>query len=88
MLLSVEFYDLRKDSLIYYLFRAFNTHHVVQLLGVVSEGQPVLVIMELMSNGDLKTYLRSHRPDVSVDPTRQPPTLKVSFHQTWHTYGH
>lgn len=58
------------------VMKAFNTHHVVQLLGVVSEGQPVLVIMELMSNGDLKTYLRSHRPDVSVDPTRQPPTLK------------
>nr|CAD7460923.1 unnamed protein product [Timema tahoe] len=56
--------------------RAFNTHHVVRLLGVVSQGQPVLVIMELMPFGDLKSYLRSHRPDVSDDPTIHPPTLK------------
>lgn len=58
------------------VMKAFNTHHVVQLLGVVSKGQPVLVVMELMANGDLKTYLRSHRPDVNMDPSRQPPTLK------------
>lgn len=57
--------------------RAFNTHHVVRLLGVVSQGQPVLVVMELMAHGDLKTYLRSHRPDVCEDPSKQPPTLKV-----------
>lgn len=57
--------------------RAFNTHHVVRLLGVVSQGQPVLVVMELMANGDLKTYLRSHRPDVCEDLSKQPPTLKV-----------
>jgi hypothetical protein len=30
-----------------------------------------------MANGDLKTYLRSHRPDVCEDPSKQPPTLKV-----------
>lgn len=58
------------------VFRAFNTHHVVRLLGVVSKGQPTLVVMELMTNGDLKSYLRSHRPDVSENPHRQPPTLK------------
>nr|CAD7259749.1 unnamed protein product [Timema shepardi] len=58
------------------VMKAFNTHHVVRLLGVVSQGQPVLVIMELMAFGDLKSYLRSHRPDVSDDPTIQPPTLK------------
>lgn len=58
------------------VMKAFNTHHVVRLLGVVSQGQPVLVIMELMANGDLKTFLRSHRPDVSDDPSKQPPTLK------------
>ncbi|KAK7866791.1 hypothetical protein R5R35_004211 [Gryllus longicercus] len=58
------------------VMKAFNTHHVVRLLGVVSQGQPVLVIMELMANGDLKTFLRSHRPDVSDDPAKQPPTLK------------
>ncbi|KAJ4434420.1 hypothetical protein ANN_22982 [Periplaneta americana] len=58
------------------VMKAFNTHHVVRLLGVVSQGQPVLVVMELMANGDLKTYLRSHRPDVCEDPSKQPPTLK------------
>jgi len=38
---------------------------VVRLLGVVSEGQPTLVIMELMEHGDLKNFLRSRRPGVS-----------------------
>jgi len=36
------------------------------LLGVVSDGQPTLVVMELMVNGDLKNYLRMHRPDEEV----------------------
>ena len=63
----------------YSISRQFNAHHVVKLLGVVSKGQPTLVIMELMANGDLKTYLRSHRPDNedNVKEGRQPPTLKV-----------
>ena len=38
----------------------------MKLLGVVSKGQPTLVVMELMSNGDLKSYLRLHRPDSEV----------------------
>jgi insulin receptor len=60
--------------------REFNAHHVLKLLGVVSKAQPTLVIMELMANGDLKSYLRSHRPDCeeNVIEGRQPPTLKVS----------
>ncbi|XP_011300657.1 insulin-like receptor [Fopius arisanus] len=61
------------------VMKAFNTHHVVRLLGVVSRGQPTLVVMELMVNGDLKTYLRSHRPDQCDSMThlaKQPPTLK------------
>ncbi|XP_058788861.1 insulin-like receptor [Phymastichus coffea] len=58
------------------VMKAFNTHHVVKLLGVVSQGQPTLVIMELMVNGDLKTYLRSHRPDQCENFAREPPTLK------------
>lgn len=53
-------------------FRTFHAHHVVQLLGVVSQGQPTLVLMELMTNGDLKTYLRSHRPNYCDNyPERQ-----------------
>lgn len=38
----------------------------VRLLGVVSQGQPTLVIMELMTRGDLKSYLRSLRPELEV----------------------
>lgn len=35
--------------------------HIVHLLGVVSTIRPPLMIMELMSKGDLKTFLRSSR---------------------------
>ncbi|CAA9993231.1 unnamed protein product [Nesidiocoris tenuis] len=52
---------------------AFNTHHVVKLMGVVSQGQPTLVIMELMGLGDLKSYLRSCRPDNADDENAAPP---------------
>ena len=41
----------------------------VRLLGVVSKGQPTLVVMELMTHGDLKSYLRSLRPDAEVRDT-------------------
>ncbi|XP_056645512.1 insulin-like receptor [Diorhabda sublineata] len=61
------------------VMKAFDTTHVVRLLGVVSEGQPTLVIMELMANGDLKSYLRSHRPDMenyNPNHNKHPPTLK------------
>lgn len=63
------------------VMKAFDTFHVVRLLGVVSRGQPTLVIMELMKLGDLKTYLRSHRPDVDSSLPRKgppvtPPTLQ------------
>lgn len=44
------------------VMKSFNeAHHVVRLLGVVSKGQPPLVIMELMDREDLKTYLRGSR---------------------------
>uniref|UniRef100_A0A8C2CPV1 Tyrosine-protein kinase receptor n=1 Tax=Cyprinus carpio TaxID=7962 RepID=A0A8C2CPV1_CYPCA len=58
------------------VMKAFNCHHVVRLLGVVSKGQPSLVVMELMTHGDLKSYLRSLRPDSENNPGRPPPTLK------------
>lgn len=45
------------------VMKQFDTYHVVRLLGVCSRGQPALVIMELMKNGDLKSYLRAHRPE-------------------------
>lgn len=66
------------------VMKQFDTHHVVRLLGVVSQGQPTLVVMELMANGDLKSYLRSHRPEYEQISTQfntgdqppQPPTLR------------
>ncbi|XP_065207315.1 insulin-like peptide receptor isoform X2 [Planococcus citri] len=61
------------------VMKQFDTHHVVRLLGVVTKGEP-LVIMELMAKGDLRTYLRSCRADVPEEERRgplcPPPTLK------------
>ena len=45
----------------------------VRLLGVVSKGQPTLVVMELMTHGDLKSFLRCLRPDSEVTPAPRPP---------------
>lgn len=56
------------------VMKEFNCHHVVRLLGVVSQGQPTLVIMELMTRGDLKTHLRSLRKPNST--TQVLPPLK------------
>ncbi|KAJ7421189.1 hypothetical protein BTVI_19333 [Pitangus sulphuratus] len=58
------------------VMKAFKCHHVVRLLGVVSQGQPALVIMELMTRGDLKSYLRSLRPEAENNPGLPPPSLK------------
>lgn len=44
----------------------------VRLLGVVSQGQPTLVIMELMTRGDLKSHLRSLRPEAEVETRKTP----------------
>ncbi|KAK2588363.1 hypothetical protein KPH14_004377 [Odynerus spinipes] len=43
------------------VMKNFSTFHIIRLLGVVSIGNPPFVIMELMENGDLKTYLRRIR---------------------------
>ncbi|XP_022901274.1 insulin-like receptor isoform X1 [Onthophagus taurus] len=61
------------------VMKAFDTAHVIKLLGVVSQGQPTLVVMELMANGDLKSYLRLHRPDTdgyTHGIIGQPPSLR------------
>ena len=48
-------------------YRSFvDCHHIVKLIGIVSIENPVLVLMEYMVNGDLKTYLRSNRADSDV----------------------
>ncbi|RWS21104.1 insulin receptor-like protein, partial [Leptotrombidium deliense] len=60
------------------VMKAFNCHHVVKLLGVVSIGHPVYVLMEIMSNGDLRSFLRSHRADEEGNEKigYEPPSLK------------
>ncbi|KAJ1064367.1 hypothetical protein K5549_014781 [Capra hircus] len=57
------------------VMKAFKCHHVVRLLGVVSQGQPTLVIMELMARGDLKSHLRSLRPEAENNPGLPRPAL-------------
>ncbi|XP_060231898.1 LOW QUALITY PROTEIN: insulin receptor [Meriones unguiculatus] len=57
------------------VMKGFACHHVVRLLGVVSQGQPTLVVMELMAHGDLKSHLRSLRPDAENNPGRPPPSV-------------
>lgn len=56
-----------------------HCHHVVKLLGVVSKTHPTYVVMELMTRGDLKNFLRSRRPGTynNGDP---PPTLRVQIY--------
>uniref|UniRef100_A0A1B6FFU2 Protein kinase domain-containing protein n=1 Tax=Cuerna arida TaxID=1464854 RepID=A0A1B6FFU2_9HEMI len=39
------------------IMKRFKAHHVVELLGVVTKDEPTLIVMELMSKGDLKSYL-------------------------------
>ncbi|XP_036441449.1 insulin-like growth factor 1a receptor isoform X1 [Colossoma macropomum] len=58
------------------VMKEFNCHHVVRLLGVVSQGQPTLVIMELMTRGDLKSYLRSLRSKQQGSCSQHLPSLK------------
>ncbi|XP_069595251.1 insulin receptor [Ranitomeya imitator] len=58
------------------VMKGFSCHHVVRLIGVVSKGQPTLVVMELMGHGDLKSYLRSLRPDAENNPGRPAPTIQ------------
>nr|XP_020467446.1 insulin-like growth factor 1 receptor [Monopterus albus] len=54
------------------VMKEFNCHHVVRLLGVVSQGQPTLVIMELMPRGDLKSHLRSLRKEKATSQVLPP----------------
>ncbi|BFZ05313.1 hypothetical protein BsWGS_08351 [Bradybaena similaris] len=60
--------------------KVFECHHIVKLLGVVSRGQPALVIMELMALGDLRNYLRKCRPDDDAYPDLHPPSNR-QIHQ-------
>nr|XP_031842328.1 insulin-like peptide receptor [Nomia melanderi]XP_031842335.1 insulin-like peptide receptor [Nomia melanderi]XP_031842344.1 insulin-like peptide receptor [Nomia melanderi]XP_031842355.1 insulin-like peptide receptor [Nomia melanderi]XP_031842364.1 insulin-like peptide receptor [Nomia melanderi]XP_031842374.1 insulin-like peptide receptor [Nomia melanderi]XP_031842384.1 insulin-like peptide receptor [Nomia melanderi]XP_031842395.1 insulin-like peptide receptor [Nomia melanderi]XP_03184240 len=50
------------------VMKNFSTYHIIKLLGVVSIENPPYVIMELMENGDLKTYLRKIRDRLDLVP--------------------
>ena len=61
------------------IMKAFkNAAHVVKLVGVVSQGQPTFVVMELMDRGDLKTFLRSRRPE--DHGFLRPPSMQEVYH--------
>ena len=59
------------------IFRNFKTAHVVQLIGVVSQGTPPLVLLEMMKNGSLKEYLHSLRASKKQEERR--PTESVRY---------
>ncbi|KRX56561.1 Insulin-like growth factor 1 receptor, partial [Trichinella sp. T9] len=62
------------------VMKKFDTAFIVKLYGVVSEGQPALVVMEMMSKGNLKDYLRSRRPGAEENVHNLvPPTEEEMF---------
>lgn len=62
------------------VMKQFNTPFIVKLYGVVSDGQPVLVVMELMEKGNLRDFLRSHRPGAEENRENRPlPTAEQYF---------
>ena len=51
----------RERFFVLFLFFFFRTEYVVELIGMVTKSQPVLVLMEFMENGDLQNFLRKRR---------------------------
>jgi insulin-like growth factor 1 receptor len=45
------------------VMKHFNSNQVVRLLGIVSRGNQALAVLELMTKGDLKSFLHSLRPE-------------------------
>lgn len=45
-----------------HVMKQFNTAHIVQLYGVISD-PPVMVVMELMANGSLRDFLARFKPE-------------------------
>ncbi|KAF7639540.1 hypothetical protein Mgra_00000869 [Meloidogyne graminicola] len=64
------------------VMKQFNTSFIVKLYGVVSDGQPVLVVMELMEKGNLRDFLRSHRPGAEENKENRP-LPKASQYFNW-----
>lgn len=63
-------------------FRNFKTPHVVQLIGVVSQGTPPYVLLEMMQNGSLKEYLHSLRASKNKQERRPMESVSQSY-VTW-----
>uniref|UniRef100_A0A914GXM6 receptor protein-tyrosine kinase n=1 Tax=Globodera rostochiensis TaxID=31243 RepID=A0A914GXM6_GLORO len=64
------------------VMKQFSTSFIVKLYGVVSDGQPVLVVMELMAKGNLRDFLRSHRPSSEENKENRPlPTAEQFCHR-------
>uniref|UniRef100_A0A0R3S0M2 receptor protein-tyrosine kinase n=1 Tax=Elaeophora elaphi TaxID=1147741 RepID=A0A0R3S0M2_9BILA len=61
------------------VMKQFNTPFIVKLYGVVSDGQPVLVVMEMMKKGNLRDYLRSRRPNAEENIHGLPVPGAVDF---------
>ncbi|XP_062509556.1 insulin-like growth factor 1 receptor isoform X2 [Corticium candelabrum] len=55
------------------VMKCFKSCHIVQLLGIVSQSYDVMVVMEFMTKGDLKSYLRS------LEPQSREPFTKETF---------
>lgn len=53
--------------------KSFSAAFIVKLYGVVSDGQPAMVVMEMMHKGQLKEYLRSRRPEAEENVEDLPP---------------
>ena len=47
--------------------RPLNHVNVIKLLGVCFTSEPYLIVLEHMSNGDLKTFLRRMRPNDAME---------------------
>uniref|UniRef100_A0AC35FXE4 Receptor protein-tyrosine kinase n=1 Tax=Panagrolaimus sp. PS1159 TaxID=55785 RepID=A0AC35FXE4_9BILA len=61
------------------VMKTFNTAYIVKLYGVVSEGQPVLVVMEMMDQGNLRDYLRARRPNSEENTNNAPLPTMISY---------
>ena len=61
------------------VMKQFNTAYIVKLYGVVSDGQPVLVVMEMMDLGNLRDYLRARRPDAEENTGNNPLPPMISY---------
>ncbi|KAK6050970.1 fibronectin type III domain protein [Cooperia oncophora] len=54
---------------------------IVKLYGVVSDGQPVLVVMEMMEKGNLRDYLRSRRPGAEENVDNLPVPTVAEYYE-------